>query len=66
MTIGAVEMISPVNGNATIAVANRNGFASSILAWFGGLIETTGVRTFQGYQLYTADNFLYSKLLAAC
>lgn len=66
VTIGAVEMISPVNGNATIAAANRNGFASSILAWFGGSTETTGVRTFQGYQLYTADNFLYSKLPAAC
>lgn len=66
VTVGTVEMISPVNSDATIAVQNRNGFASSILAWLGGSTEQTGTRTFEGYQLYMEDNFQYSKLPAAC
>lgn len=66
ITIGAVEMISPVNGNATIAAENRNGFASSILAWFGGSTQQTGTRDFEGYTLYTADDFLHSTLPTVC
>jgi hypothetical protein len=52
VTIGNVEMISPLNGAATIAASNRNGFASSILAWLGGVGQTTGEREFVGYQVY--------------
>ncbi|KAK4441988.1 pectate lyase superfamily protein-domain-containing protein [Podospora aff. communis PSN243] len=62
ITVGTIEMISPVNGNATMAAPNRNGFASSILAWLGGSTRQTGSRNFEGYTLYTPDNFRRSKL----
>lgn len=57
ITIGAVEMISPLNGKAMIAKDNRNGFASSIVAWLGGAKNTTGERQFQGYSLYIKQDF---------
>lgn len=43
-TIGNVEMISPFQGKPIIAAQNRNGFASSILAWLGGANQTAGPR----------------------
>jgi hypothetical protein len=55
VTIWTVEMISLANG-----------FASIILAWLGGSTRTTGARAFEGYQIYTADSFEYSKLSVAC
>jgi hypothetical protein len=66
ITVGTVEMISPVNGVATIAAQNRNGFASSLLAWLGGSTQQTGTRTFEGYQLYNEDLFTYSKFPKTC
>jgi hypothetical protein len=62
VTKGVVEMISPLNGIPTYSRNNKNGFASSILAWLGGANQTTGLRTFQGFQLYSAD-FLNSLFL---
>ncbi|KAI8676052.1 Glucan 1,3-beta-glucosidase [Fusarium keratoplasticum] len=52
---GAVEMISPFNGQPVNATDNRNGFASSLLAWRGGINGTTGWRDFDGYTLYNPD-----------
>lgn len=54
ITIGAVQMVSPLNGVPTLAAGNRNGFASSLLAWLGGANQTTGRRTFTGYEIYTS------------
>ncbi|EPE04207.1 hypothetical protein F503_04722 [Ophiostoma piceae UAMH 11346] len=56
ITIGAVEMIAPLNGNPIIASKNRNGYASSIVAWLGGANQTTGQRNITGYTLYTRDD----------
>lgn len=66
ITIGSEEMISPLNGNPIIAKDNRNGFASSILAWFGGANQTTGARNFTGYQLYTLDNLTNTNFPDIC
>lgn len=59
-------MISPLGGNAVIAADNRNGFASSILAWLGGANQTAGSRNFTGYQLYTSDALSKTKSPAIC
>jgi hypothetical protein len=53
VTLGSIEMISPLNGVATLGKPNRNGFASSILAWFGGAKQVTGKRNFPGYRIHT-------------
>jgi hypothetical protein len=66
ITIGNIEMISPLNGNAIIAADNRNGYASSILAWLGGANQTAGGRNFTGYQLYTLDGLTNSNSPATC
>ncbi|KAK5657939.1 hypothetical protein OQA88_2490 [Cercophora sp. LCS_1] len=49
-----------------MAASNRNGFASSILAWLGGSTQQTGTRNFEGYTLYTPNSFRYSSLSTAC
>ena len=56
ITIGAVEMVAPLNGNPVLAATNRNGYASSIVAWLGGANQTTGLRNITGYTLYTRDD----------
>ncbi|KAK3937477.1 pectate lyase superfamily protein-domain-containing protein [Diplogelasinospora grovesii] len=66
ITIGAVEMASPLNGNPIIAADNRNGFASSLLAWLAGANATVGSRNFTGYELYTLDNLTNSNFPATC
>ncbi|KAF6792624.1 hypothetical protein CSOJ01_14144 [Colletotrichum sojae] len=55
VTIGNSEMITPFQGTPIVAKNNRNGCASSILAWLGGSDQTAGLRNFTGYQLYTLD-----------
>jgi hypothetical protein len=66
ITIGAVEMASPLNGNPIIAADNRNGFASSLLAWLAGANATVGSRNFTGYELYSLDNLTNSNFPATC
>ncbi|KAK4238207.1 pectate lyase superfamily protein-domain-containing protein [Achaetomium macrosporum] len=56
VTIGAVQMVTPLNGEPIIAAHNRNGFASSIVAWLGGANQTVGGRNITGYTLYTRDS----------
>ncbi|WYZ42188.1 hypothetical protein EsH8_V_001083 [Colletotrichum jinshuiense] len=56
ITIGAVQMVTPLNGQPVTAVNNRNGFASSIVAWLGGANQTVGGRNITGYTLYTRDD----------
>ncbi|RYP62497.1 hypothetical protein DL769_007276 [Monosporascus sp. CRB-8-3] len=53
VTLGSVEMISPLNGVPTLGKPNKNGFASSILAWLGGAKQVTGKRQFEGYRIHT-------------
>lgn len=66
VTVGAVEVISPYGADAIIAANNRNGHASSVLAWYEGPNQTTGARNFTGYQLYD-DGFASSlKVPATC
>ncbi|KAJ9199434.1 hypothetical protein DTO164E3_4746 [Paecilomyces variotii] len=52
VTKGTVEMVTPVNENATLASANQNGYMSSILAWVRAHNATIGQRIFEGFQLY--------------
>ncbi|KAK1767906.1 pectate lyase superfamily protein-domain-containing protein [Phialemonium atrogriseum] len=56
ITIGAIQMITPLNGQPVIAINNRNGFASSIVTWLGGANQTVGGRNITGYTLYTRDD----------
>jgi hypothetical protein len=56
ITIGAVEMVTPLNGKPVIARNNRNGYASSIVTWLGGANQTVGNRNITGYTLYTRDD----------
>lgn len=46
VTKGIVEMVSPVNENATLAANNVNGFICSILAWVRENNQTIGIETF--------------------
>ncbi|KAH7354209.1 pectate lyase superfamily protein-domain-containing protein [Plectosphaerella cucumerina] len=55
VTLGSIEMMSPLNGVPTLGKPNRNGFASSILAWLGGSEDVTGTRDFEGYRLHDLD-----------
>ncbi len=55
-TIGAAEMISPLNGKPIPAAPSRNGSTSSLLAWLGGANQTAGSRAFAGYRLFTLDS----------
>lgn len=66
VTIGNIQMISPFHGNPIIAAQNKNGFASSILAWLGGANQTAGGRNLTGYQLYTLDNLVNTNFPATC
>ncbi|KAH8753311.1 pectin lyase fold/virulence factor [Diaporthe sp. PMI_573] len=54
VTLGSIEMMSrgPLNGVPTFGKPNRNGFASSVLAWIGGSEDVTGKRDFDGYRLH--------------
>ncbi|CAK7227466.1 hypothetical protein SBRCBS47491_006577 [Sporothrix bragantina] len=60
VTVGNIDMISPLNGAPVVAAANKNGYASSILAWLEGSTQTTGGRNFTGYQLYTLEGLASS------
>ncbi|KAF7552507.1 hypothetical protein G7Z17_g4263 [Cylindrodendrum hubeiense] len=67
VTIGVTEMISPFSGEPMDAISNRNGFASSLLAWRGGINETTGLREFDGYILHSPETVGNAKnLTQAC
>lgn len=56
ITIGAVEMVTPLNGQPVTAANNRNGFASSIVTWLGGANHTVGDRNLTGYTLFTRND----------
>ncbi|TGO33454.1 hypothetical protein BHYA_0245g00070 [Botrytis hyacinthi] len=55
VTKGSNEMISPVNGAATLSSPNQNGSIASLLAWLEGVNKTIGARNFPGFQLYNQD-----------
>ncbi|KAM5345868.1 hypothetical protein ACJ41O_011729 [Fusarium nematophilum] len=66
VTLGSVEMVSPLNGVPTLGKPNRNGFASSILAWLGGSKNVTGQRNFKGYRIYSEDTIDIGEFPEAC
>ncbi|WYZ42264.1 hypothetical protein EsH8_V_001159 [Colletotrichum jinshuiense] len=66
VTLGSIEMISPLNGVATLGRPNRNGFASSILAWLGGSEDVTGKRRFEGYRIHDLDALGLYNFPASC
>ncbi|KAL6401099.1 putative glucan 1,3-beta-glucosidase [Ilyonectria robusta] len=66
VTLGSIEMISPLNGDPTLGKPNRNGFASSILAWLGGAKQVTGKRNFVGYKVHADDTIGLSVFPEAC
>jgi hypothetical protein len=51
VTKGIVEMVSPVNENATLSASNINGFMASILAWVRENNNTIGAEQFPGFQI---------------
>lgn len=55
-TKAILEMVSPLGATPTWASDNVNGFLSSILAWLHGAEQTSGHRTFTGFQVYTVDD----------
>ncbi|KAG7417883.1 LysM domain-containing protein [Fusarium oxysporum f. sp. rapae] len=59
-------MVSPLNGVPTLGKPNRNGFASSILAWLGGSKNVTGQRTFEGYRVHTEKTLDIDRFPEAC
>ncbi|EXL41482.1 hypothetical protein FOCG_16286 [Fusarium oxysporum f. sp. radicis-lycopersici 26381] len=66
VTLGSIEMVSPLNGIPTLGKPNRNGFASSILAWLGGSKNVTGQRTFEGYRVHTEKTLDIDRFPEAC
>ena len=66
ISIGNLQMLSPWNQTAILGSDNRNGYASSILAWMGGANQTAGQRVFPGYQLYSLDNLTNTAFPPAC
>lgn len=66
VTKGVVEMISPLNGIATLSSANQNGFTASLLAWLEGANQTIGDRNFTGFQLYDTDFISSLSLPTTC
>ena len=66
VTIGAIQMVSPLNGEPVLAVNNRNGYASSIVEWLGGANQTVGGRNLTGYTLYTSDDLASYDFSATC
>ncbi|KAH7147069.1 pectate lyase superfamily protein-domain-containing protein [Dactylonectria estremocensis] len=67
VTVGVTEMISPFSGKPVDAAPNRNGLASSLLAWRGGINGTTGLREFDGYTPHSPDAVAIARnLTQAC
>ncbi|KAF4153480.1 hypothetical protein CNMCM6069_000690 [Aspergillus lentulus] len=66
VTKGIVEMVSPVNENATLSAANVNGFMSSILAWIREGNSIIGKRKFPGFQLYEPEWLVGLNLTETC
>ncbi|KAF5660662.1 putative glucan 1,3-beta-glucosidase [Fusarium heterosporum] len=66
VTLGSVEMVSPLNGVPTLGKPNRNGFASSILAWLGGSQNVTGQRSFEGYRIHSKNTIDIEDFPEAC
>ncbi|KAH7219761.1 pectate lyase superfamily protein-domain-containing protein [Fusarium oxysporum] len=66
VTLGSIEMVSPLNGVPTLDKPNRNGFASSILAWLGGSKNITGQRNFEGYRIHTENTLDIDRFPEAC
>ncbi|EKJ74240.1 hypothetical protein FPSE_05537 [Fusarium pseudograminearum CS3096] len=66
VTLGSVQMVSPLNGVPTLGKPNRNGFASSILAWLGGSRNLTGQRNFEGYRIYSENTLDIDRFPDAC
>ncbi|KAM0211010.1 hypothetical protein ACHAQD_010475 [Fusarium lateritium] len=66
VTLGSIEMVSPLNGVPTLGKPNRNGFASSILAWLGGSKNVTGERNFKGYRVYSENTIDIDEFPEAC
>ncbi|RKL32578.1 Glucan 1,3-beta-glucosidase [Fusarium proliferatum] len=66
VTLGSIEMVSPLNGVPTMGKPNRNGFASSILAWLGGSKNITGQRNFEGYRIHTENALDIDRFPEAC
>lgn len=56
ITTGTAEMISPHMEEPVLAAPNRNGLASTLLSWHGGINGTTGQRDFDGYVLYSPES----------
>jgi hypothetical protein len=51
-TKGVVEMVSPMDGDPTLAADNQNGYLSSIIAWLQGSDSTVGGRNFTGFAMF--------------
>ncbi|KAI8255747.1 hypothetical protein K4K56_007772 [Colletotrichum sp. SAR 10_98] len=66
ITIGAIKMVTPLNGQPVSAANNRNGFASSIVTWLGGANQTAGGRNITGYTLYTRDDLAGNSFSEQC
>lgn len=66
VTLGSIEMVSPLNGVPTLGKPNRNGFASSILAWLGGSKNITGQRNFKGYRIHSKKTIDIGDFPEAC
>lgn len=66
VTIGSSEMISPLRTTPIDAASNRNGFASSILSWRGGINGTTGDREYDGYTIHDIDTVNDVKNFTQC
>ncbi|KAG5827303.1 hypothetical protein H9Q74_002592 [Fusarium xylarioides] len=66
VTLGSIEMVSPLNGVPTLGNPNRNGFASSILAWLGGSKNITGQRNFEGYRIHTENTLDIDRFPEVC
>ncbi|GAB1214598.1 hypothetical protein ATERTT37_003762 [Aspergillus terreus] len=56
VTKGMVEMVTPVNENATLSANNMNGFMASILAWVREPDEVIGEEMFPGFQIYDLED----------
>ncbi|KAL4756197.1 pectin lyase-like protein [Aspergillus foveolatus] len=66
-TKAIVEMITPVKELVTLAVDNRNGFLSSILAWVRNSSDITiGQREFEGFRVYSPGSPMIDGLTDTC
>ncbi|TVY68502.1 Glucan 1,3-beta-glucosidase [Fusarium oxysporum f. sp. cubense] len=66
LTLGSIEIVSPLNGVPTLGKPNRNGFASSILAWLRGSQNITGQRNFEGYRIHSENTLDIDRFPEAC